>query len=125
MPKTKAQITEEIEKLKKEKIKDLDDKVSYENALKELNNFKESLFGSCISLKKINSSLKRNYEVNGKSIDNGKVDDMASILYDYYKKINNDVISAINKNINDLSSKISLTERKIASLQKQYLLAES
>ena len=50
---------------------------------------------------------------------------MASILYDYYKKINNDVISAINKNINDLSSKISLTERKIASLQKQYLLAES
>lgn len=124
MAKTRAQIQSEINQKNKEEQSYLTSKSNYEQAL----NYASQLVSTLNSINKdINSSkdyLKKYYTINGKTADNGKLDDMKNNITQYLKNLNNNIIPEIKKNISALNTKISGIEREVLLLEKQYIKAQ-
>ena len=120
MTKTRTQILAEMSQKKNEKHGYVIAKTNYEKSLEYANKLVGNLNSYNTSSNSSKEYLKKYYTINGKTADNGKLDDINNTISLYLNQLNNNIIPEIKKNVNILNSKISSIEREVLLLEKQY-----
>ena len=122
---TKSEIKYKIDTLTWEKNNCIGTRDNYKKSLSYANKLVSNLKSGISYLNTTKDHMKKNFTINGKTADGGKIEKTATNVNGIVKKLNNTIIPRINQEINSLNNEINNLTYRINSLWNDYYNAKS